>query len=81
MTNRKMSGKRKIGVCLESDIVAWLDDITYTIRDHGIDVSRSNVVNVLLRSLMRKRKPEEIASRILKLCTQQLNMRSNPNQK
>jgi len=70
MTSRKMSGKRKIGVCLESDIVAWLDDITHIVRDHGVDVSRSNVVSILLRSLMRKRKPEEIASRIMKLCTQ-----------
>jgi len=70
MDESNLGLKKKIGVSLDEDVVAWLDEITRLVGAQRKDISRSKVLNCLLRKIMVKKKPEDVAYLILKSCTE-----------
>ena len=58
--------KCKIGVSLDRDVVEWLDNIVSIINNSGKDMTRSKVMNYILRKIMEKWDADRVASLVMK---------------
>jgi len=60
------ASKIKIGVCLDKEVVEWLDKVINVLRNRNRQVSRSKIVNYLLSKIRNRFSANEVAERILK---------------
>jgi hypothetical protein len=58
--------KRKVGVCFDSEVVEWLDAAVEQAGLLKIEVNRSQLVNFLLKKIMRKISADEVAKLLVR---------------
>jgi len=53
--------KKKIGICFDSEVAEWLDSVIEQAELLNVEVNRSQLVNFLLKKIMRKATVEKVA--------------------